>query len=149
MVDAAEIARESEKLEGREPVEVLRWALSRFPERRVGISTAFGAEGCVLIDMAMGLGVDRFPVFYIDTGFAFEETNALVGKFEGRYPGLEITVVRPRQTVAEQAATHGDKLYDRDPDRCCDLRKVEPMDRALHGLDAWISARRRDMAKTR
>jgi phosphoadenosine phosphosulfate reductase len=149
MANAAEIARQSEVLEDKSPQDILRWAQGHFPGGRIGISTAFGAEGCVLLDMAAELGAPSWPIFYIDTGFAFAETNALVGTFEARYPGLRIEVVRPLQTIDEQAAAHGPALYDRDPDRCCALRKVEPMDRSLHRFDAWISARRRDMASTR
>jgi phosphoadenosine phosphosulfate reductase len=143
---AAQVNEAARSLEGASATDVLEWSFAQMPGR-VGLSTAFGAEGCVLIDLAARL---RLPVrvFYIDTGFAFPQTNALKETLESRY-GLSIAVYRPAQTVEEQAALHGEALYERDPDRCCALRKVEPMQRALADLDGWISARRRDMAATR
>lgn len=145
-LSAAQVNEAAASLEGKPAEEILSWSFRQFTGR-IGISTAFGAEGCLLIDLAVKVD-PKVPVFYIDTGFAFAETTALKAKIEQKY-GIAIQVFEPVQSVAEQAATHGEKLHDRDPDRCCALRKVEPLQRALGGLDSWISARRRDMASTR
>ena len=69
-------------------------------------------------------------VFTLDTGLLFPETYVLWRRLEERY-GLTIRAVRPAETVAEQAQTHGERLREREPDRCCALRKVEPLRQAL------------------
>ena len=133
-------------LEGRPPVEVLAWAAEVFASR-VAFGTGFGAEGCVLIDI---IGRHKLPidVFTLDTGLLFSETYALWRRLEDRY-GITIRAVRPRQSVEEQAAGHGPRLWERDPDTCCALRKQAPLRAALAGLDAWISAIRRDQTRER
>jgi phosphoadenosine phosphosulfate reductase len=130
-------------LEGRAPIEILRWACDRFAPR-LTFATGFGAEGCVLIDL---IGRHRLPidVFTLDTGLLFAETYALWRQLEDRY-ALAIRPVRPEQREAEG---EGPTLWARDPDRCCELRKVQPLARALAGFDAWITAIRRDQTPER
>jgi phosphoadenosine phosphosulfate reductase len=143
-VDA--MASASRALEGRPPEDVLEWAAERFAPR-LTFATGFGAEGCALIDM-IGRKRLRIDVFTLDTGLLFAETYDLWRRLEKRY-AISIRGVRPPQSVEEQALTHGDRLYDREPDRCCALRKVEPLKEALAGFDAWISAIRRDQTPDR
>lgn len=145
MTDALDVSAEAGRLAGAAPLEVLRWAAARFP--RVGFATGFGPEGCVLIDL---IGRHGLPIelFTLDTGLLFDETVALWRALEARY-GIAIRAVRPARTVAEQAAAHGDALWARDPDACCRLRKVEPLAAAAVGLDAWVSAIRRDQTAER
>ena len=87
-------------------------------------------------------------VFTLDTGLFFPETYALWRQLEARY-GLAIRAVRPALDLEQQAARHGEALWSREPDRCCQLRKVEPLREALRGHDAWISAIRRDQTQDR
>jgi phosphoadenosine phosphosulfate reductase len=87
-------------------------------------------------------------IFTLDTGLFFEETYTLWKKLEERYR-LTIRAVRPRLSLAEQANRFGDALWERDPDRCCELRKVLPLREALAGAEAWISALRRDQTPER
>jgi phosphoadenylyl-sulfate reductase (thioredoxin) len=133
-------------LEGRPAEEILAWAAERFAPR-LTFATGFGAEGCVLIDL---IGRHRLPIdlFTLDTGLLFPETYDLWRRLERRYD-VVIRAVRPEQTVAAQAAAHGDRLWERDPDRCCALRKVGPLRSALAGFDAWITAIRRDQTLDR
>lgn len=133
-------------LEGRTPEEVLAFAADRYGPR-AGFATGFGPEGCVLIDL---IGRHRLPIriFTLDTGLLFPETRTLWRRLEERY-GLEIEAVRPVLGVEQQARLHGERLWERDPDRCCVLRKVEPLRAALSGLDAWITAIRRDQTADR
>ena len=133
-------------LEGRPAEAVLRWAADRFPGR-VTFGTGFGVEGCALIDL---IGRECLPIdlFTLDTGLLFPETYALWKQLEARY-GLTIRAVRPAYTVPEQAEREGANLWQRNPDRCCLLRKVSPLERALAGFDAWISAIRRDQTRDR
>src|SRR6185436_6202783 len=117
------------------------WALAEYAPR-VGISTAFGVEGCALIDMAVKLD-PKIAVFTVDTDFLFPETYELMARLEARY-GLQVTRVKGLVTKAEQEQEHGVALWERDSDKCCALRKVEPTERAVAGLDAWIAGLRRD-----
>lgn len=133
-------------LEGRAPEQVLAWAAERFAPRIV-FTTAFGAEGCVLLDL---IARHRLPidVVTLDTGLLFPETLAFWLRLEQRY-GLRIRAVRPEQSVEEQARDHGARLWERDPDRCCELRKVLPLGRALRGYDAWVTSIRREQTAAR
>ena len=139
-------AAETGALEGRSPAEVLSWAAERFAPR-ITFATGFGAEGCVLVDLVArhDLPIDLFT---LDTGLLFPETYSLWHRLEKRY-GVTIRAVRPRESVDEQARSHGDRLWESDPDACCALRKVEPLRAALRGFDAWITAIRRDQTADR
>jgi phosphoadenylyl-sulfate reductase (thioredoxin) len=115
--------------------------------RNVTFGTGFGVEGCVIID-AIGTRDLPIDVFTLDTGLLFPETYDLWKRLEARY-GLTIRGVRPAQTVDEQAAAHGSRLWEREPDECCRLRKVVPLNGALEGFKAWVTAIRRDQAPDR
>ena len=128
------------------PQQVLAWAFQTFGNR-VAISSAFGAEGMVLIDMASHLHKD-FRLFTIDTEFLFPETYALMDRIEEKY-GISIEKVYSLLSPEEQERAHGPALWTRDPDRCCNLRKVEPLRRKLAELDAWITSIRRDQTSAR
>ncbi|MFL5246662.1 MAG: phosphoadenylyl-sulfate reductase [Myxococcales bacterium] len=146
VVDSREIAAANAELEGASPEAVLRFAAARFPGR-IAFATAFGPEGCVLVDVIAheGLPID---VFTLDTGLLFPETIELWEALERRY-GIVIRAVRPAQSVSEQAAQYGRALWESLPDRCCELRKVEPLRNELSRLDAWISSIRRDQTRDR
>jgi phosphoadenosine phosphosulfate reductase len=132
--------------EGWSPQQVLRWAFETFGNG-VAISSAFGAEGMVLIDMASRVRKD-FRLFTIDTDFLFPETYSLMDKIEQKY---EIKIERAFSLLSpeEQERVHGAALWSRDPDQCCNLRKVEPLRRKLSELDAWITSIRRDQTSFR
>jgi phosphoadenosine phosphosulfate reductase len=142
------VLRESEeqRLEAADAAHVLAWAAERFAPR-LGFAFGFGPEGCVLFDLIARGGWD-VDVFTLDTGLLFPETHALWKRLEQRY-GRAIRAVHPEQDVDAQARTHGDRLWERAPDRCCHLRKVQPLARALRGHEAWISAIRREQTAAR
>jgi phosphoadenylyl-sulfate reductase (thioredoxin) len=146
MTETIDIPTAARELEGRSPADILRWASERHGDK-LTFATGFGAEGCVIIDLIArnNLPID---VFTLDTGLLFPETYALWRQLEARY-GITIRAVRPVYTVEQQAEAHGDKLWERDPDRCCELRKVVPLRNALVGFDAWITAIRRDQTAER
>ena len=128
------------------PEEVLRWGFERFgPD--IAIASGFGAEGMVLIDLAARIK-SAFRVFTLDTGFFFRETYALIEEVECRY-GIHVERCRPALTPAEQARVHDEALWTRQPDRCCSIRKVEPLRAKLAELSAWIAAIRRDQTAAR
>src|ERR1035437_8350892 len=128
------------------PQRVLTWAFETFGNR-VAISSAFGAEGMVLIDMASRVR-EHFRLFTIDTEFLFPETYNLMDRIEEKY-GIAIEKVYSVLSPEEQERTHGAALWGRDPDRCCNLRKVEPLRRKLSDLSAWITSIRRDQTSVR
>lgn len=128
------------------PQRTLAWAFEKFGGS-VAISSAFGAEGMVLIDMASRLRRD-FRLFTIDTEFLFPETYALMDRIEEKY-GIQIERVYSVLSPEEQERSHGAALWGRDPDLCCNLRKVEPLRRKLKDLNAWITSIRRDQTSAR
>ena len=128
------------------PQHVLSWAFETFGDS-VAISSAFGAEGMVLIDMASRVRKD-FRLFTIDTEFLFSETYSLMDKIEQRY-GVSIEKVYSLLSPEEQERHHGAALWSHNPDLCCNLRKVEPLRRKLGELRAWITSIRRDQTSAR
>jgi phosphoadenosine phosphosulfate reductase len=145
-VTMEEIAQWAERFESRPTEEVLAWAVERFAPRIV-MTSSFGAEGVVVIDLLSRLGLS-VPVVYLDTGYHFEQTEELKEELEARYD-LNVVTVGAAMSVEEQDQAHGPNLYERDADACCRMRKVEPLRRALAGQDAWIAALRRDQSPTR
>jgi len=136
-----------------EPVEswtlqqVLQWSFESFGQH-VAISSAFGAAGMVIIDMTARLRGKDFRVFTLDTQFLFPETYHLMQRIEQKY-GVAIERVYAAQSPAEQENERGEALWARDPDLCCNLRKVEPLRRKLRELAAWITSIRRDQTASR
>ena len=128
------------------PEQVLAWAYGRFG-KQIAISSAFGAEGMVLIDIASRVH-RNLRVFTLDTEFLFPETYALMDRVESRY-GVRIEKVYSLLSPQEQERTHGSNLWRRNPDECCNLRKVEPLRRKLAELHAWITSIRRDQTAAR
>jgi phosphoadenosine phosphosulfate reductase len=127
----------SDELEGKSVGEILAWAVDHAP--RIAFATGFGAEGCVIVDH---VARHKLPIelFTLDTGVLFPETHALWKQLEAHY-GVEIRAVRPAETL------EGEWL--RDPDRCCERRKIEPLRAELARFDAWVTAIRRDQTPER
>jgi phosphoadenosine phosphosulfate reductase len=128
-------------------LDVIKWAYQTFGDDLI-YSSSFGAEAMVLIDMISDVKKDA-RVTFLDTHLHFAETYALIEKVRQRYPDLRITIKEPDLTLADQAAAHGDELWSRQPDLCCQIRKVDPMDKALRGAVAWMSGLRREQSATR
>ena len=145
--DEATLARLSAELEGKEPQQILRWAVDEFQPGLTLACSFGGPTGMVLLDMIMPID-PTVEVFYLDTDFLFPETYHLREVCEQRY-GFKAAGYKSLLTPEEQAEKHGEALWSRDPDRCCEIRKVEPNVRALQGKSAWIAGMRRDQAKTR
>src|SRR5262245_56228395 len=133
-------------LEGARPEEVLRWSYDEFGSD-VALATGFGIEGCVLISMLAEIGCD-IRLFYLDTDLLFPETYALRDTLEQRY-GVKFERRATSLSLVQQSALYGDQLWERNPDECCRLRKVEPLREMLSGLRAWVTAIRRDQSVTR
>ena len=125
--------------------DILRTFLEAFPGK-VSLACSFQKEESVLLDMLYGIDPDA-RVFALDTHVLFPETYAVWREVERRYDTKVEIYEGP--TLARQAEIHGDALWERKPDLCCAIRKVEPLGRALGGLDAWITGLRRDQSPTR
>ena len=119
--------------------EVIGWAAETFGERLV-VTTSMG-DG--LLSHLAGEVVPGIEVVFLDTGYHFAETLGTRDAVAASYD-VRVRTVLPLLSVPEQDAAYGSRLHDRDPDACCRMRKVEPLDGALQGYDAWISGNRRD-----
>jgi phosphoadenosine phosphosulfate reductase len=127
--------------------ELLRWAAAAVPEGRLVVSTAFGPGGIVLLHLLHEEGL-RLPVIFIDTLHHFPETLALAERVRERYD-LDLRVERPAEDLATFERMHGRRLWERDIESFHRVTKAEPMDRALAGVEGWITARRRDQSPSR
>lgn len=126
-----------------DPAVVLAWAAERFMPR-LAATSSFQTQSVPLLHL-IGQVCPHVPILFLDTGYHFPETLAFRDELVARL-GLTVQVVRPD---AERAAAWHESLYRRDPDLCCYVHKVLPMQRALRDLDAWISGIRRDQTPKR
>lgn len=133
-------------LENGTPHDALSWVFETFGDR-AALSTAFGPGGIVLMHLASQVRPGA-KVFFIDTGFHFDETMQMVDRIHSQM-AVDIEVLKPALSLERQALVHGDSLHVVDPDRCCELRKIEPTQRMLSSLDAWVTALRRDQGPSR
>jgi len=125
--------------------EVLRWAHAEFGDR-LCLTCSWQKQSSVLVHMVAELGLD-IDVVELDTQLFFRETYETRERLVERY-GL--TLIRPEvMTVAEQHKVEGPNLWESNPDRCCHVRKVEPLIKALEPYDAWISGIRRQQSPSR
>jgi len=123
----------------------LLWAYDRFGDK-LCLTCSWQKQSSVLVHMVSELGID-IPVIELDTALFFRETYDTREKLVERY-GLDL--IRPEViSVAEQHKQEGPNLWETNPDRCCHVRKVEPLERALKDFDAWISGIRREQSLTR
>jgi phosphoadenosine phosphosulfate reductase len=137
---------ESDKLEGADPREIIAWAVEHY-QPKLGMATAFGPEGCVIIHMLAKIDPKTY-VFNLDTGYQFAETLALRDRIAQRY-GIEVELRRAAQTVAEYEAANGGPVYKSNPDKCCADRKLSVLRQASTELNAWMSGIRRDQSSDR
>ena len=131
-------------LEGAHPADVLRWARDVFGDDLV-LASSMGDEVLVDIAAASAPGID---VVFLDTGYHFAETIG-TRDYYADFTDVRLRTVLPLRTVAEQDAEHGPRLHERDPNLCCALRKVEPLERGLAPYSAWVTGMRREDAPTR
>ncbi len=128
------------------PQEIIRWAVDAFGDGVV-MSSSFQHHSTALLHMVAHICPDLL-ILFIDTGFHFPETCALKEQM-ARLLSLRVVDVRPAPSTQQLLATLGPDLPRQDPDLCCHLNKVLPMEQALRGRRAWITGRRRDQSPTR
>ena len=145
----AELKLLSDSFESKQPQDVLSAALERYASKIV-VACSFGAEDVVLVDMVHRIN-PSVPLLYLDTDFLFPETYATRDCIIQQYDlkPSQVLQVKSLLTPERQAEQHGEALWSREPDRCCQLRKIEPLTRVLKGFHAWITGIRRDQAPSR
>lgn len=122
----------------------IRWAATTFGTDLI-LASSMGDEVLVHLASEVAPGIQ---VMFLDTGYHFAETIGTRDAYAAIRP-IQLITLTPRQTVAEQDAEFGAELFARDPDRCCAMRKVEPLERGLADRKAWITGMRREDAPTR
>jgi phosphoadenosine phosphosulfate reductase len=132
------------RLEGASAVEILTWADEQFGTKWAVASSMADA---VVPSLAAKVR-DGVDILFLDTGYHFAETIGTRDAVAATLP-VNIRTISPRQTVEQQDASFGARLYERNPDQCCALRKVMPLRAALKDYVAWASGLRRDEAQTR
>jgi phosphoadenosine phosphosulfate reductase len=146
----AELEAAARQAEGWSPQQVLAWALDRF-HPRIAFASSFGVEDVAVIAMLAGLRADA-RVFTLDTGRLPVETYEVMERVRERY-GLPLEVYTPERAPLEllqrERGFFSFRSSIEERKRCCGIRKVEPLRRALGGLDAWITGLRREQAVTR
>jgi len=146
VTDGREIAEGGAELLGPDATaeQLLAWTAETFGDRFI---VASNMQDAVLVELAARArpGVD---VLFLDTGYHFAET---IGTRDAVETVCDVRIVnaRPEHTVAEQDSLLGKDLFARDPNQCCALRKVVPLQRTLAGYDAWVTGVRRVEAPTR
>jgi phosphoadenosine phosphosulfate reductase len=142
--DVAELVGETdvESLDAQRVIATMLEALN--PE--VALACSFQKEESVLLDMLLEHD-PKARVFALDTHVLFPETYGVWREIERRY-GIRIEVFEG-PSLGRQAATHGDRLWESNPDLCCSIRKIGPLGTALSGLDGWITGVRRDQSASR
>ena len=136
----------AEQYENAGPYDILTWAGETYGER-LAIVTSFQITGIAALHMMQRIA-PRTPVLTLDTGLLFPETQDLIKDLERRFQ-LDLRRVKPRQTPRQQARDYGDRLWERNPDRCCHIRKTIPLRDALAGFGAWVAGLRRDQSAGR
>lgn len=126
--------------------DIIVWAVETF-RPNVAMSSSFQTQSLPLLHI-VSQTAPELPIIFLDTEYHFPETLAFRDRIVEEF-GLTLRVVRATVSRDEFVTRYGDDLYRHDPDTCCYINKVEPMQRASEGLDAWISGIRRDQSSAR
>ena len=141
---------QTKDFEDKSPEELLRWSMDQYGDK-AGLASSFGMEDMVLIDMIAKLN-GPLTIFTLDTGRLHEETYELMDKVRSKY-GLEIKTYFPDRDKVENLVREKGFFSFRESvenrKECCYIRKVEPLNRALGELKAWITGLRRSQGVTR
>jgi phosphoadenosine phosphosulfate reductase len=124
--------------------EIVEWALGTFGERFC-VTSSFADAVLVHVVSQVAPGIE---VVFLDTGLHFNQTLQVRDRVQATLPVI-VKSIKPRLSVGQQDAEFGPRLFAREPDECCALRKVEPLERALEPYDAWAAGLRRDEGPSR
>lgn len=143
-----ELAELNARFESADPREIVQWAVETFGDG-LSVGASFGgASGMAILHMVAQLK-PNVHVFVLDTDYLFEETHETMRKSVPALGLQNVNVYKSKLSHEEQAAKYGSALWMRDPDLCCEIRKIEPNTRALEGKTAWVSGLRRDQSEGR
>ncbi|MBI4209685.1 MAG: phosphoadenylyl-sulfate reductase [Deltaproteobacteria bacterium] len=150
MAKTAVAKMESTDFENKTAQEVLQWALETY-HPKITCASSFGAEDVVVIDMLVKIRKDA-RIFTLDTGRLPQATYDVMQALMDKY-GIKFEVYHPKaDAVEEMVSQQGPNLFYESIEnrkRCCGVRKMEPLSRALKGMEAWITGLRREQAVTR
>jgi phosphoadenosine phosphosulfate reductase len=136
--------RAGRDLEGKSAEAIIEWAAEEFGERFC-VTSSFADAVLAHVASRVVPGVD---VVFLDTGLHFPETLRVRDQVTKSIP-VTVKSVRPELTVGQQDGEYGPRLFNRDPDACCAIRKVQPLEEALADYDAWAAGLRRDESPSR
>lgn len=146
VLETNQVERVNIALKDASPQEILKTAVDLVPN--LALACSFGAEDMVLLDMFMKINPNG-TVFYLDTDVLFEETYQLRDRVIARYGLPNLVRAATDVTLAKQAEVYGEAVWARNPNLCCHIRKVHPLQQILSTLDAWVTGIRRDQSPTR
>lgn len=141
-----QLHRLSDQLAGESVEMILEWTFDTFG-KDVAMTTSFGYSGLVLLHQALQL-YPNLPLYFIDTGFHFEETLQFSEQLQEKW-NLNLHIVKPEISQKELKRRLGDKPYENNPDLCCNYNKVEPLLKVINDKSAWLSGIRRDQSSSR
>lgn len=146
-----EITKKAQDLEKAGAEEVLKWALDTFSSK-IALASSFQCEESVLIDMMHKLVGSKFRVFTLDTGRLNEETYEVMEAMRERY-GIQIESQFPEREAVEklekEKGLYSFRLSIENRKECCGIRKIQPLNRMLNNLEAWITGLRSEQSVTR
>lgn len=128
------------------PQSIIEWAIKTF-DTDIAFACSFGIEDMCILNMLFLIDPNA-RVFYLDTSLFFKETYELIQKTEEKYK-VKFECVKTDYSLKDQARIYGDELWKRNPDLCCNIRKVEPLKKKLSGLKAWMTGIRREQTLAR
>lgn len=132
--------------ENSHPDEILDWGFQTFGKKLV-VGTGFGPSGILLIHRLVAKNIP-VTIFFLDTNLLFDETYKLRAVLEERF-GIKIVPVNTDLSLEQQSQNYGDELWRRNPDKCCEIRKVIPLQQYLADKKAWVTGIRRSQGVTR
>jgi phosphoadenosine phosphosulfate reductase len=135
----------NQRFEETDPADIVAWAVDRF-RPRIAASSSFQTQSVALLHIISRVRPE-LPVLFIDTGYHFPETLAYRDQLIAQF-GLNVQVIKRADDLVNRDQ-QGTPLYLRDTQLCCYVNKVEPMQQALAGLDAWVTGIRRDQTENR
>jgi phosphoadenosine phosphosulfate reductase len=146
-----QLQRIADEMESKSAQEVLKWGINTY-NSKIGLASSFGAEDVVLIDMMTKINKEKSKIFTLDTGRLNQETYDIMDIISRKY-GIKIKVYFPKyKDVEDMVRIKGVNLMYKSVENrklCCKIRKVNPLNRALSNLDAWITGLRREQTTTR
>ncbi|MBN1200591.1 MAG: phosphoadenylyl-sulfate reductase [Anaerolineae bacterium] len=146
ILNADELTHLNARFQEADPDAIITWAADRLMPA-LAATSSFQTQSVALLHMISRVR-PGIPIIFLDTGYHFAETLTYRDQLVERL-GLTLRVVRPVIEPAEVIRRYGDALYRHDPDLCCYIHKVKPMQQALRDLDGWIASIRRDQTPNR